>query len=91
MGLVLVGHGRCSRNGMVENLQAFARARMVNSFFPTDLPLVVDSLRVVGIAVGVVVRHGGISNQSMASAGCSRRDAGLAVVYAFGVVHGFGF
>jgi len=76
---------------MVENLQAFARARLVNSHFLTDLLLVVDSLRVVGIAVGVVVRDCGISHRSMVTAGCSRRDAGLAVVYAFGVVHGFGF
>ena len=91
MGLVLVGHGCCSRNGMVENFQASARARLVNSLFPSDLLLVVDSLRFVGIAVVLVVSHGGISHQSMATAGSSRRDAGLAVVYAFGFFHGFGF
>ena len=91
VGIGLVGHGRCSLNRMVENLQEFARARLVNSLFPTGLLLVVDSLRAVGLAVGVVVANGGINYQSIAPCGCDRSDAGLAVVYAIGVVPGFGF
>lgn len=63
---------------------------MVNEVINSGLLLVVDSLWVVGIAVGVVVGLGGISYRFMVSTGRDRRDACVAVVYAFGDVHGFG-